>query len=124
MIVPVAGTGMRSEVGHYRLDDRQDDADNPDDRVRVLGQGLRVERGSLERSQNDEKGYQGHENCETHKPLMTPEPEVFSQGFDRFPGLLVVPGHQHAGCGAGQPGQDHHAAVNLKTLGLNLLNEH
>jgi len=107
---------MRSEVSHDRLDDSQDDADDSDDRVRVLSQGLGLKRGSLERGQNNEKGYEGHDNGKTHKSLMAPEPEVLAQGFNRFPSLFVVPRHQHAGCGTRQPGQHHHAAVNLRII--------
>ena len=82
---------MRSKVSHNGLDERADDADDPDDGVRVGLQQLGVKRRTPSLDQDNDEGSEGDNDGHTHTTLMKSEPEVLLQWLDRFPSLFVIP---------------------------------
>ena len=54
--LPGAGAWMRPEESHDGLDEGTDDANYPDDSMRIFSQGFRLKRFSLILGKNYEKG--------------------------------------------------------------------
>ncbi len=90
-VIPVFSAWMWSKVGHYGLDESTNDANDPDDGVRIGPQEIGVKRFTLTFSQDDEEGSKGGYDSQPHATLVKSEPEILLQRFDRFPCLLVIP---------------------------------
>jgi len=90
-LVPVLRARVWSEVCHNGLDESTNDADDPDNGVRVGLQQVGIKRFTPPLSQDDEESCEGDYDSQTHATLVKSEPEVLLQRLDRFPSLFVIP---------------------------------